>query len=850
MDTTPATATTRPSASPDPRDREAAHDPEPVASEPAPRRRPRLPPRRKEASGGDGSALLSALHRFCLGEPRSGGTPLVAPDSAWLPAALYPFRHAGAVRQPFPLILAREGGTPQCLPLADFLRRAAETFAPNRDDARILTDNLVRLEIEVRAVSDAEPRPLSSALDVIARACDSLESKLALKGEAAGTLHADLARLRQALPPDALLLRMDPSASTRIYLHAAALAARGRYKTLRDRATDTRRRLRDLLATERSKSAAGQSPEVLAGTVASPGMEHLDPGALSRVLESLRRDAPADDARINRVERVLETIDSYLAQPQRTQVQIVSRDEPLRDTDPDTFTWHAPSNAPCAVACEVFYGLAVEHAPLFAALRAGDLELAGAYNPAVHDAMAESIDWRAFSREELLLLPPVLAIERPDDLAGTALLQLSRLLLSGRPIDVLVEVPVAGDPGAEPADLLRRYRLELAYLGVSHREALVNQTTAARPEHLLDSFVRGLNATHASLHVVMSALTGSGNAPRLGSWLHGGAALEARGHPLLHYDPGAGDTWAKRLDFSANPTPDEDWPSFELECEDASGAGATLAGHFTFADFCLLEEAYHGHFRVVPDTLESDALVPAAEYFRLDPDEVEKIPYIWAADGEGALHRVVFTRRLAFACRDRLDFWHTLQELSGVRNEHVREAVQRERARLETEFAAERARLEAEHQAETERVRREAAGEALRRLAESLVSADLSAQTAGAAPRAATRPAAPTIAEAPPPAEAAPEAAPPAVAEEAGFEEPWVDTALCTSCNDCTNLNPRVFVYNANKQVVIGDPRAGTFAEIVHAAEKCPARCIHPGKPLDPAEPGLAELVERAKPFN
>jgi hypothetical protein len=34
------------------------------------------------------------------------------------------------------------------------------------------------------------------------------------------------------------------------------------------------------------------------------------------------------------------------------------------------------------------------------------------------------------------------------------------------------------------------------------------------------------------------------------------------------------------------------------------------------------------------------------------------------------------------------------------------------------------------------------------------------------------------------------------------------------------------------------------------AAEKCPARCIHPGKPLNPDEPNLDELIERAKPFN
>jgi len=43
---------------------------------------------------------------------------------------------------------------------------------------------------------------------------------------------------------------------------------------------------------------------------------------------------------------------------------------------------------------------------------------------------------------------------------------------------------------------------------------------------------------------------------------------------------------------------------------------------------------------------------------------------------------------------------------------------------------------------------------------------------------------------------------------------------------------------------------AGTFADLVAAAEICPAKCIHPGKPLDPNEPGLEELMARAEPFN
>jgi ferredoxin len=104
------------------------------------------------------------------------------------------------------------------------------------------------------------------------------------------------------------------------------------------------------------------------------------------------------------------------------------------------------------------------------------------------------------------------------------------------------------------------------------------------------------------------------------------------------------------------------------------------------------------------------------------------------------------------------------------------------------------------------------------------------------------------------PADAAEAEPAPAEAEEAeeeiSFDEPWIDSVLCTSCNDCMKFNPLVFVYNENKQALIGDAKAGTFEQIVKAAENCPARCIHPGKPLNPDEPNLDELIERAKPFN
>ena len=54
----------------------------------------------------------------------------------------------------------------------------------------------------------------------------------------------------------------------------------------------------------------------------------------------------------------------------------------------------------------------------------------------------------------------------------------------------------------------------------------------------------------------------------------------------------------------------------------------------------------------------------------------------------------------------------------------------------------------------------------------------------------------------------------------------------------------------AAKQAYFKDVNAGTFAEIVQAAERCTAKIIHPGTPLNPRERDLDKWIERAKPFN
>jgi len=89
-----------------------------------------------------------------------------------------------------------------------------------------------------------------------------------------------------------------------------------------------------------------------------------------------------------------------------------------------------------------------------------------------------------------------------------------------------------------------------------------------------------------------------------------------------------------------------------------------------------------------------------------------------------------------------------------------------------------------------------------------------------------------------------------AVQEAEGIAiEAYIESERCTSCDECTNLNKRLFAYNDKKQAYLKDAKAGTFKELVTAAERCPAQIIHPGTPLNPKEKDLEKWVKRAEKF-
>jgi len=806
-----------------------------------------------DKAGTEGAAdanVIDVLRRFHFGEPAAAASTS-KPAGAILPALLNPYRDASSIRYQYPLYLAPPDDTATAvlaMPVSEHFSAALDDFALGDDDARILKDNLPWIERYLRQkLHGSDP---VDAPGLLAKAATALQKQLDLDPSSREKLDADLERLKDAVATGAQFLGYGPSVSLHLMVHAIRHRNVHSREQFRQQVDKHIHGLQSLLDVEKAKSADANEPGSVKSSVGA-GSHYLDSSALSGMLEHRTHgsvEMPVE--RRVRIERALKELQAWQDDP--VLVRFVGQ---LKDP------WFSKlsmvevidSKDPCATATEIFERDATAFARLFAAVRIAALEIDANYDPTVHDSWFASFDWQAFSNEEMQLVTRVVALVSAAYIAGDGLPSFSRLLGSRQPVHVLSWVRAYDNPAAKPGeDPFDSYRFELAYFGVGHRQVVVAQTSAARHEDLLSGFLCALDSNRASLHLINRGTQTKTKKPLLDAWFVASAALESRAHPFILINPDAGDHASERVSFAGNPQAESDWPVEKLEYRSADGEVTEMDLAFTFADYALLMPALHEHFRMVPAGFESTDLVPVDQYLGLEDELVDRlVPYIWGIDDQGVLIRLVVSRALVFACRDRLNYWHTLQELAGIQNFYVEEAIDRiieeQRAELETE----REQTRKTHEEELENVRSEAAGEAMGQLVDVLMGADLSGMV-GDGSQLASMPAAET-ATTDTPAEPAEEAAVEVeeeAEEELSFDEPWLDTEMCTTCDDCMDINKMMFVYNDNKQAIIKDAKAGPFADLVAAAEICPAKCIHPGKPLDPNEPGLEELVARAEPFN
>jgi ferredoxin len=760
------------------------------------------------------------------------------------PALLQGYRQLNQLPTDFPLWMDDAIGQPEGVGLPTLLKEAIGQVAPEEKSARILKDNIPRLERIIRKKVSFADIPYQ-ARAVLTEALDDLVSELGIQGDEQTAFLQDIEALRKALPATGVLIPFLPLSPfhllgqwLRTFHPVAMQEAQQEVKQLS-------RRLTELLAVEKAKDPEAHSEDQLQETL-SFADRFLKFDELAAVLPSGEEDAMPPERR-QRIEKLLETLETAASSMWAAPATVLI-DQPLHSLDLD---WQSTFPNMVASPWEEgnsinnlrahFDGAMLNAARLFAAIRLARLELDDRYDPDLHADFFAHFDWRAFSTKELAACPPIILLAAEETLYES-LHQYSQLLASGRPVHIIaLRTHPSGhaDPGI--------FRQELGALSLAHRSVFVWQGTLANPLDFVSGLQMGIQSTLPSFLHLLALQTPQSSPDEL--FIQTSAAVEGRIFPGFTYDGNHGPRWGSRFAINHNPEPATDWPVHSLQVETSEGELQTMEVAFTFADAAVLLPIYQSWLLPVPPSLWDDHLVPLAQFLELSPqNQMAKTPYIWMVDREGLLSRAAVALPLAQATGDRLDFWHFLQENAGIHSYHVEAATRDLQESLEAKYAEEIQQLQDQHQKELEALQESAADTALEQLASSLLDLDTTVLTAP--------PKQEVQKEETPPAPPEPE---PVAEEEQDIEEEvielslgeaYIDTPLCTSCNACLQINDKIFQYNADKQAFVADSKAGPFADIVKAAENCPVRIIHPGAPQDPKEPDLEALIQRAEPYN
>jgi len=732
-----------------------------------------------------GASPLAAFH--LIGD-RSRLEPESAQKSGLRPALYGSFHDLSKLRFHFPLVLLNETADGRwARPLADIVDEALRATAPPGADGDETRRQVLTLEQGIRdLLSGGQKGSLSMFWEAARREME----KTSEGTPQAASLAGNLERTREALAVDGELVDCNQQLADRLLLRAWRESEGLKAEKLRRRITRLQRKLEDILEVDYMNSPEARDAARLERAVGTADRTVFDFEAMSRMLRSKSRIPRLPAARRTRIEAAIGVLGS-----QRF-VLPSGAAEAGRAT-------HRFRYADCHQALAAFRERLAEMAALVKALSIGELEVQNRYDEATHDRFFAGFDEHRLGPGDLEQFPSYLVcIEQLDEEGQNVVLEVLR---AGLPFKILAQTgDVLGDASIAGGQLsFGTQGQQLARMAMGLDNVFVMQAAAASLYRLRLALMAGLSSDRPAL---FSVYAGSG-------YLDSAAATESRAFPSFVYDPAAGKGQAARFSLQGNPQPLADWPAHRVSFEDASH---TIGGEdttFTLADFAAADARFADRYACIPRSEWNDELVTVDRFLGMPARErSDKVPYVLLIDADNVLHRAIVDEKLIDAASRCLDAWHSLREFGGVGNSHAAAALTEAKAAWEAEKAELKARASA--QAVVARV---------------VAPAGDVAESA--------------------PAESAPETPAEEAAAEPSSDDPWIETIRCTSCNECIQINERMFGYDADKRAFVKDPDAGTYRQLVEAAEGCQVAIIHPGKPRNPSEAGLVELQKRAEPF-
>jgi hypothetical protein len=701
------------------------------------------------------------------------------------PAILAGYRDLTTLRYDFPLVLVRAGSDGQSVQSLSALFDAALKEIAANGDGERLRKHAGRLERAIRKLV------AEGTTGTLSKLCDLGAARIGAKNDE--LLAKSLGRLRATLKSDGDVIDCDKAMPSRLFQHAWQTLQDQKAQIFRAEINKLVMKLSDILSSDFGHSKEGMSAERLQASIGLAHRDAFDFGAMSRMLTAASVNVPMPESRRQRVRGLLATLRTQRFFPPATE-----SDKWIGVAEPYSFMFET-----CSEAVAAYRERLPKMTELAKAMAIAKLETDGEYSEARHDAFFAGFGDHGLDADDIAAFPDYLICLRAADFRAAESDLILRAFVAGMPAKLVVQA----DDLLEQSPIRDDYLVaglrsrQLASSAIGFGASYVMQSSSANLFQLREQVMRGLAYRGPALFSVFSGANGSSLPP----YLVAAAAAESRAFPAFTYDPSAGPDWASRFSLYANSQADLDWPlqRLDYEVEENELVSETVA--FTLVDFAACDPRCAKYFAKVPRAKWTADLLPVSEFLtRERKDLTEKVPCLLMVDSDNRLQKVIVNDPLVREARRCVEAWRSLQELGGIHNSHAARLLEQER-----KVWAEQSRP--------------------------VVSEDKPAVAVVAAP---ATPTAATV---------APVAAE-AVAERSS-DEPYIETARCTSCNECTQINDKMFGYDANKQASIVNPDAGTYRQLVEAAENCQISIIHPGKPRNPNEPGLDELMKRAEPF-
>ena len=604
-------------------------------------------------------------------------------------------------------------------------------------------------------------------------------------------LQDSLCHLRAALTSDGEVVDCDVAMPFRLFQHLWQVEQERKAQTFRADINTLIMKLSDILSAEFVHSKEGLSAERLRASIGAAHQGAFDFDAMSRLLADSTVNVPMSESRRRRVRGLLSAL-----RAQRFYSPASDGEKGINVGEPYSFVFEK-----CSDAIAAYRERLPKMIELAKAIAVARLEIESEYSEARHDAFFEEFGDNGLDPENLALFPDYLICLRAADLAAAESDLILPAFVAGMPAKIVLQT----DDLLEQSPIGSEYMIsglrgrQLVSTSIGFGAYYVLQSSSSSLFQLREQILRGISYPGPALFSVFSGASAAGIPP----YLTAAAAAESRVFPAFTYDPSAGPDWASRFSLHANSQIDLDWPQQRLDYEDEEQQLVSETLAFTLVDFAACDPRCAKHFAKVPRPKWTADLVPVSEFLAREPNDlVERVPCLLMVDSDNRLQKMVVNDKLVREARRCAEAWRSLQELGGVHNSHAALLVERER------------------KAWAEQTRPATAPEE-----------NVGGAIAGHRPRYLPRRLA---------AEAA---------TEKPSDDPYIETARCTSCNECTQINDKMFGYDANKQASIINPDAGTYRQLVEAAESCQVSIIHPGKPRNPNEPGLDELIKRAESF-